>query len=189
MARKYDFSDVYAKPTPYRLLMAFALDEKSPRACQIAAATGAGKLEPGHMDTPIELPTFTSIEEAEAFKLELSQKELRDEYVKEDIDRAISRTNEWINGQYKKTAETRADAELELKRLAADVSDRDTVIRIEGGLPALPGTNVTMPDQNQLNGHQSAELTISRAIDDATKAPVLPGERTTHYPPGFHKLR
>jgi hypothetical protein len=30
----------------------------------------------------------------------------------------------------------------------------DQVIRIQGGLPALPGTNITMPEHPTMNGHQ-----------------------------------
>jgi hypothetical protein len=30
----------------------------------------------------------------------------------------------------------------------------DQVIRIQDGLPALPGTNITMPEHPTMNGHQ-----------------------------------
>jgi hypothetical protein len=52
-------------------------------------------------------------------------------------------TRNWISAKHQA-------AELELKRLAADVTTAPQVIRVEGGLPPLPGTNITMP---QLNGN------------------------------------
>jgi hypothetical protein len=44
----------------------------------------------------------------------------------------------WISAKH-------ADQEFELKRLAADASNAEQVIRIEGGLPDLPGTSIIMP--------------------------------------------
>ena len=47
---------------------------------------------------------------------------------------------------------------IDLKAQAQGAADGDTTIRIEGGLPALPGTNVTMPDREMINGKSSYKL-------------------------------
>jgi hypothetical protein len=96
----------------------------------------------------IELPTFQTIQEAESFKLELAQREFRGEVSHRAVVIAYERVDNWIDDQRADAASARADAELELKRLAADQSTVPQTIRIEGGLPALPGTNITMPHLN-----------------------------------------
>src|SRR5262249_7717216 len=49
----------------------------------------------------------------------------------------------WIDSQYQRE-------ELQIKQYNAGAGDHEQVIRVEGGLPPLPGCNVTMP---VLNGH------------------------------------
>jgi hypothetical protein len=49
-------------------------------------------------------------------------------------------------------------AEEELKFKLSPPETRDTTIRIEGGLPSLPGTNITMP---VINGHSVSEQLLS----------------------------
>jgi hypothetical protein len=50
-----------------------------------------------------------------------------------------ARVLQWIGSR-------RNTLELELKRLNADAANGDQVVRIEGGLPDLPGTQIIMPD-------------------------------------------
>jgi hypothetical protein len=57
----------------------------------------------------------------------------------------------------------------EAKLLAGDLSPGDRIIRIEGGLPALPGTNVIMPD---LSKGPMTELTGQSTLDAPLTAPV-----------------
>jgi hypothetical protein len=104
---------------------------------------------PKYVTTPIEVPAFTSCEQAEDFLLQLSQREAAQELDSDSVVLVSARVLDWIRSK-------RAGQELELKRLQADVSDQPQVIKITGGLPELPGTNVTMPT---LNGHQGPELT------------------------------
>jgi hypothetical protein len=66
-------------PTAYELLMAFAVDGKYPAAIRVAAATAATKCEPKYLHHPIDLPHFTSIQEAETYKLGIAQREARNE--------------------------------------------------------------------------------------------------------------
>jgi hypothetical protein len=47
----------------------------------------------------------------------------------------------WVNSR-------RHGIELEIKQLNADSANSTQVVRIEGGLPDLPGTNIIMPEPN-----------------------------------------
>jgi hypothetical protein len=46
-----------------------------------------------------------------------------------------------------------AEEELKLKYANSPLASKEQTIQIEGGLPALPGTNVIMPELNGHNGH------------------------------------
>src|SRR5262249_3703832 len=61
----------------------------------------------------------------------------------------------WIDAQY-------AREELAIKQITAGTTEHEQTIRIEGGLPALPGTNITMP---VLNGHAVSEQLLSAPKD------------------------
>jgi hypothetical protein len=115
-----------------------------------------------YVQTPIEVPAFATIEDAEAFLLQLAQREAAQELDCVSVAAVSARVLDWIRSK-------RAGQELELKRLNATQDIGPQTIRIEGGLPELPGTEVIMP---QLNGHH-LELT-------ATKDPVLAPQ--THQP-------
>jgi hypothetical protein len=163
MADTYDFPGHDPRfPGTYQLLLDIAKDPKASAAIKVAALAAASKVEPRYLHNPIELPAFQSIQEAEAFKLQLSRQELKNDYDRDSVNRAFTRIDNWIMDQRQDQASARAEAELELKRLAADVSDQPQVIKIEGGLPELPGTNVTMP--HQLNGNASDGLLPKQSV-------------------------
>src|SRR5262249_49861583 len=69
-----------------------------------------------------------------------------------------------------------AREELAIKQYNAGSTEHEQTIRIEGGLPALPGTNITMPmlDGHATNGHGHAALGAPTdavpAIEAAPKA-------------------
>jgi hypothetical protein len=169
MADTYDFQHHDPRfPGTYQLLLDIAKDPKASAAIKVAALAAASKVEPKYLNHPIDLPAFTTISEAENFKLQLTRQELRNEYDRDSVNRAIARIDNWINDQRQDQQSARADAELELKRLQADVSDQPQIIKIEGGLPPLPGTNVTMPN---FNGHVSDGL--------LPPFPVVPETMTT----------
>ncbi len=54
-------------------------------------------------------------------------------------------TKAWLDTQY-------ASKGLDLKAMSQNATEGEQTISISGGLPALPGTNITMP---QLNGHKN----------------------------------
>jgi hypothetical protein len=108
-----------------------------------------GVMEPAKfVQTPIEVPTFATIEDAEAFLIQLAQRVASQELDIETVATVSARVLDWIHSK-------RAGQELEIKRLNATQDTGDTTIRIEGGLPELPGTSITMP---QLNGHEHNSL-------------------------------
>jgi hypothetical protein len=139
-----DFSE------PVQLLNAFARCSSVPDALRISAASAAAPYTqpkllpvpgPQYVYTPIQVPDFQSIEEAESFLLSLSQRVGVAELEVQSANEIFTRIREWINTR-------RQGTELELKRLAADATSGTQIIRIEGGLPELPGTNIIMPDLN-----------------------------------------
>ena len=69
----------------------------------------------------------------------------------------------WVDTQYDRS-------EYELK-LANSTGTGDTTIKIEGGLPPLPGTNVIMPPK--INGHGLQELEPP-PIESITMQPAEP---------------
>jgi hypothetical protein len=71
-------------------------------------------------------------------------------------------------------------AEEELRFKINPPETRDTTIRIEGGLPALPGTNISMP---VLNGHAVSEQLLSAPTD------VVPPEPPTEFTPADLKAQ
>jgi hypothetical protein len=118
-------------------------------ACYYRPKLGVIEL-PKYVVTPIEVPDFTTVEEAEAFLLQLAQRVATQELDTQSVAHVSARVLDWVRCK-------RMDQELAIKRINADVSTGEQVIRIEGGLPELPGSNITMP---QLNGH-SLELTAT----------------------------
>jgi len=76
----------------------------------------------------------------------------------------------WIDAQY-------AREELAIKQINAGTTEHEQTIRIEGGLPALPGTNITMPvlDGHAANGHAlAAPEPAVPAIESAPAANAAP---------------
>jgi hypothetical protein len=149
-------------------------DDKIDPGLRIAAASALApfchpKLQatptPRYVD-PIEVPDFTSVEIAEAFLGKIAVLVARGEL---DIQSGLelsTLTKTWLDTQYERKSH-------DLK-LVAQGGETDTTIRIEGGLPPLPGTTITMPLLNGHNGH---------AID-ALPAPEPPGNGQD--PPANH---
>jgi hypothetical protein len=95
---------------------------------------------PRYVETRIDVPNFKTIEEAEDFLLILSRRTGAGELPLDTAGEITAQITAWIHSK-------RQGQELELKRLNAENSNLDPVIRIEGGLPDLPGTNIIMPTQ------------------------------------------
>jgi hypothetical protein len=158
-----DFSE------PVQILNAFARCTDVPSSLRIAAAAAAAPYTqpkllpipaPQYVYSPIEVPDFESIDQAESFLLSLSQRVGAAELEVQSANEIFARIREWINLR-------RNGVELELKRLAADATNADQVIRIEGGLPDLPGTNIIMPAESVELDTQAIEATPAKDVDNS----------------------
>jgi hypothetical protein len=100
---------------------------------------------PRFVDDPLQVPDFQTIDEAQDFQKEIARRAAAGELELQaslDISTLIGN---WIRSR-------QATIELDLKVHAQGVPG-DTTIRIEGGLPPLPGTDIIMPEINgELNG-------------------------------------
>jgi hypothetical protein len=103
---------------------------------------------PRFIEHPIDVPDFTSVEIAESFLAKVTVLTARGELDFQSALELSTMAKAWIETQYAKQG-------LDLKAMAQGADSHDTTIRIEGGLPQLPGTNVTMP---VLNGTTSYEM-------------------------------
>jgi hypothetical protein len=129
---------------------------------------------PTFTGTKIAVPEFLDISDVAKFIRHIirhiGRGSLSFEHGKEYVDLA----RQWVHTRY-------SNDELNIKLREKGGVDQVLKIIVEGGLPALPGTNVTMP--TQFNGHDANAL-MEAAIDDATKPPILPA---TSHPPDPEK--
>jgi hypothetical protein len=105
---------------------------------------------PRYIATPIDVPDFQTVEDATKFLARIPVLIARGEL---DLDFADSITKgivAYIQSQHSQTS-------LELK--ASDGLTGEQTIRIEGGMPALPGTNITMPQLDGNNGYRLLDQT------------------------------
>jgi hypothetical protein len=103
---------------------------------------------PKFIEVQVEVPEFKTIEEAEAFLVKLTVMVGAGELTPESALNLSTLVRNWILSKH-------AAAELEIKRINAGQETGNQVIRIEGGLPELPGSNITMP---RLNGNRADGL-------------------------------
>jgi hypothetical protein len=120
---------------------------------------------PRMMEVQVQVPNFQTIEEAEAFLIQITSLVGSGELGLQSALDLSTLVRTWISARH-------ADAELEIKRANSGRNVGDSVIRIVGGLPRLPGTNITMPGDepaHQYNGH-------ALELDPATVLEHNPGE-------------
>jgi len=122
-------------------------DEQNDPSLRIAATTALApfahpKLQaiptPRFVECEIEPIEFTHLSDAEQFLGRIAGLVSSGSL---DIQTGLelsTLTKNWIDAQY-------AREELAIKQYNAGSTEHEQTIRIEGGLPALPGTNVTMP--------------------------------------------
>jgi hypothetical protein len=116
------------------------------------------------VDQQIEVPNFQTIEEAQAFLAALSQRAGAGELELQSALDVSTLVKNWILSR-------QGSEELALKQLAAGEHNGEQRIIISGGLPDLPGCNITML---QLNGHPALDHTpaIPSPGDVPAQAPV-----------------
>ena len=120
---------------------------------------------PRFVPDQIEVPTFNTVQEAEAYLAHIPVLLGRGELDSQSALELSTLTKTWLDAIY-------AHQEYDLK-LQAQGGGADTVIRIEGGLPALPGTNVIMDDTalGRVNGNNGK--VIDHAPNDSVNDQVV----------------
>ena len=127
---------------------------------------------PRFIGEPVQVPEFVSIEDAEKFLADLPQRVGRGELdFQSDLDLSTL-TRNWISACYERE-------ELKLKLANNRGLTADTVIRLEGGLPPLPGCDIIMPEINGgLNGktidHEPAPPAIEAAPQSSQQSSPEP---------------
>jgi hypothetical protein len=100
---------------------------------------------PRFIDRPFKIPVFQTIDDAKNFLASIPNRIAAGELDLDFADSLTKSTVAWLQLQF-------AEQGLDLKAMAQNATDGDQTITIQGGLPPLPGTNITMPTIT--NGHQ-----------------------------------
>jgi hypothetical protein len=104
---------------------------------------------PRYVELQIDVPEFTHVSDAENFLAKIALLVARGHLDIQQGQELAGLTKLWIDSQYQRE---------ELAFKVSPPEQRDTTIRIEGGLPALPGTSISMP---VLNGHAVSEQLLA----------------------------
>src|SRR5215510_66079 len=102
-----------------------------------------------YIDIPLDTPEFTHLSDAEQFLAKVAALVAHGQLDFQAGQNLSALAKNWIDSQY-------AREELAIQQINAGTTEHETTIRIQGGLPPLPGCNVTMPllDGNPVtNGH------------------------------------
>jgi hypothetical protein len=117
------------------------------------------------MEIQLEVPQFLSVEEAESFLIKITSLVGFGELGLQSALDLSTLVRNWISAKHQA-------AELEIKRAAQGDATGDQLIRIEGGLPELPGTTIDMP--HKLNGHAIESLPASGPVPTSPDPGPLP---------------
>jgi hypothetical protein len=127
---------------------------------------------PRYVELQIDVPEFTNVSIAEEFLARILSLVAKGHLDIQQGQELAGLAKMYIDSQY-------ARDELQFKINPPET--HDTQIRIEGGLPALPGTTITMP---VLNGHAVQEQLLAAPKD------VVPSEPEKEFPtPGQLKAQ
>jgi hypothetical protein len=141
---------------PADLLSSIVTNNQEPKELRIQAA---GLLMPykyskcgtspvlRFIESPITVPEFSHLSDAESFLAKIATLMAAGELDFQSGLGLSSIVKAWIDSQYQRE-------ELQFKINPPE--ERDQVIKIEGGLPALPGTSIVMPvleGKPMTNGH------------------------------------
>src|SRR5262249_16451467 len=113
-----------------------------------------------YIDVPLDTPEFTHLSDAEQFLAKVAALVAHGQLDFQAGQNLSALAKNWIDAQY-------AREELAIKQYNAGSTEHEQTIRIEGGLPALPGTNITMPT---LDGHAVTNGHALAAPTDAVPA-------------------
>jgi len=107
---------------------------------------------PRFVEESFDIPTFTHLSDAEQFLARIAALVSGGSL---DIQTGLELSTlakNWLDAQY-------CREDLAIKQINAGTTEHEQVIRVEGGLPPLPGCNVTMPvldGKPVTNGHALA---------------------------------
>jgi hypothetical protein len=102
-----------------------------------------------YVDVPFEVPEFTHLSDAENFLAKIAALVATGQLDIHAGQNLSALAKAWLDAQY-------AKEELAIKQFNAGPTEHEQVIRVEGGLPPLPGCNVMMPvldGKPATNGH------------------------------------
>jgi hypothetical protein len=119
-----------------------------------------------YIDIPLDTPEFTHLSDAEQFLAKVAALVAHGQLDFQAGQNLSALAKNWIDAQY-------AREELAIKQFNAGSTEHEQTIRIEGGLPALPGTNITMPmlDGHATNGNGHALAAPEPAVPAIEAAP------------------
>src|SRR5215831_5246432 len=160
---------------PADLLSSIVTNNQEPKELRIQAA---GLLMPYkyskcgtapvqvYIDVPLDTPEFTHLSDAEQFLAKVAALVAHGQLDFQAGQNLSALAKNWIDSQY-------AREELAIKQYNAGSTEHEQVIRVEGGLPPLPGTNITMPmlDGHATNGNGHALAAPVDAVPAIEAAP------------------
>jgi hypothetical protein len=128
---------------------------------------------PRYIDLQIDVNEFTNVSDAEAFLAKIALLTARGHLDIQSAQELSALVKTWIDTQY---------AKEELAYKISPPETRDTTIRIEGGLPALPGTSIVMPvlDGHATNGNGHA---LAAPVDAVPAIEAAPKPQDPEPPP------
>src|SRR6516225_8961874 len=160
---------------PADLLSSIVTNNEEPKELRIQAA---GLLMPYkyskcgtapvqvYIDIPLDTPEFTHLSDVEQFLAKVAVLVTHGQLDFQAGQNLSALAKNRIDAQY-------AREELAIKQYNSRTNEHEQTIRIEGGLPALPGTNVTMPmlDGHATNGNGHALAAPTAAVSAIEAAP------------------
>ena len=134
---------------------------------------------PRYVELEIDVTEFTHVSQAETALAKIAIDVANGRVDIQSAQEVSALIKDWISIQYAKD-------ELAFKLHPPD--QRDTTIKIQGGLPALPGTSISMP---VLNGHSVSEQLLAAPADVVPEGAHASGEEPpTEFPtPGELKAQ
>jgi hypothetical protein len=120
---------------------------------------------PRYIELEVDVSEFSHVSDAENFLAKIALLAAKGHLDIQSAQELSALVKAWIDTQY-------AKEELQFK--ISPPETRNTEILITGGLPGLPGTNITMP---VLNGHAVQEQLLSPPTDV-----IPPGDGTNRVP-------
>ncbi|PWT92058.1 MAG: hypothetical protein C5B54_04145, partial [Acidobacteria bacterium] len=124
----------------------------------------------------IDVKEFSHVSQAEAFLAKIAILTAQGQIDIQSAQELSALVKTWIDTQYDRE-------NLQLKISPPETHDQKIVI--SGGLPALPGTNVTMP---VLNGHAVSEQLLSAPTDVVPSTNPVPHTAVNEFSPSTNQV-